>query len=138
MLDQTTFAPRPNYWAALLWRRLIGTTVLDAGPSRPGLHLFGQCLRGQPGGVVLLAINTSRTEPASLVLPTPAERYTLAGAGQALESKTVRLNGDELALGVDDALPSLHGASVPAGPVELTPASITFLALAAAANPNCR
>lgn len=24
LLDQTTFAPRPNYWAALLWRKLMG------------------------------------------------------------------------------------------------------------------
>jgi hypothetical protein len=34
LLDQTTFAPRPNYWAALLWPKLMGTTVLDSGASR--------------------------------------------------------------------------------------------------------
>src|ERR1700759_1159150 len=27
LLDEDTLAPRPNYWAALLWRRLMGTTV---------------------------------------------------------------------------------------------------------------
>ena len=27
LLDDHTYAPRPNYWAALLWRRLMGTTV---------------------------------------------------------------------------------------------------------------
>jgi len=32
LLDQNTFAPRPNYWAALLWRRLMGQNVLDPGP----------------------------------------------------------------------------------------------------------
>ena len=32
LLDQNTFMPRPNYWAALLWRRLMGSTVLDAAP----------------------------------------------------------------------------------------------------------
>ena len=51
LLDQRDFAPRPNYWAALLWRRLMGTTVLDAGPSRGALHLYAHCLRGHPGGV---------------------------------------------------------------------------------------
>ena len=30
LLDEKTYEPRPNYWAALLWRRLMGTTVLDA------------------------------------------------------------------------------------------------------------
>ena len=27
LLDQNTFTPRPNYWAALLWRKLMGSTV---------------------------------------------------------------------------------------------------------------
>lgn len=31
LLDENTLAPRPNFWAALLWRQLMGTTVLDAG-----------------------------------------------------------------------------------------------------------
>jgi hypothetical protein len=38
LLDQNTFAPRPNYWAALLWHRLMGRTVLDIGPILPGFH----------------------------------------------------------------------------------------------------
>jgi heparanase 1 len=138
LLDQAIFAPRPNYWAALLWRRLMGPVVLDAGPSRPGLHLYAQCLRGHPGGVALLAINTSRTEPASVVLPMPAERYTLAVAGRELEDAHVRLNGDELALGANDELPSLRGSAVPSGPVALAPATITFLAVADAGNGGCR
>lgn len=30
LLDRKSFEPRPNHWAALLCRRLMGTTVLDA------------------------------------------------------------------------------------------------------------
>ncbi len=48
LLDQNTFAPRPNYWAALLWRKLMGPTVLDAGPSRPGLHLYASACAASP------------------------------------------------------------------------------------------
>ena len=50
LLDENTLAPRPNYWAALLWRKLMGTTVLnpDISPA-PGLHLYAHCLRDQPG-----------------------------------------------------------------------------------------
>ena len=60
-LDQKTYEPRANYWAALVWRKLMGTTVLDAGPSpSENLHLYAQCLRGKPGGVTLLAINADR------------------------------------------------------------------------------
>ncbi|MEA2889468.1 MAG: hypothetical protein QOI05_261 [Bradyrhizobium sp.] len=30
LLDERTLAPRPNYWGALLWRRLMGAIVLDS------------------------------------------------------------------------------------------------------------
>ena len=61
LLDENTFEPKPSYWGALLWRRLMGTTVLDAGfANRAGLHVYAQCLRGVPGGVGMLVLNTDR------------------------------------------------------------------------------
>ena len=49
--------------AAELMNELMGTTVLDSGvPVRPGLHTYAHCLRGTPGGVALLVINTDRVE----------------------------------------------------------------------------
>ena len=77
LIDDRTWLPRPNYWAALLWRRLMGETVLDAGQNRGDLHVYAHCLRGRPGGVALVAINLSTTATAQLALPVPAERYTL-------------------------------------------------------------
>jgi heparanase len=65
LLDQKTLKPRPNYWGALLWRRLMGTTVLDSGVEiAEGRHVYAHCLRGPPGGVTLLVINNSRTDTA--------------------------------------------------------------------------
>lgn len=78
LLDQRDFTPRPNYWAAMLWRRLMSPIVLDAGPIRPGLHLYAHCLRDRPGGVALLAMNNSRSQPATIDLTTAGERYTLS------------------------------------------------------------
>ena len=49
LLDDKSFAPRPNYWGALLWRKFMGTTVLDAGASPvPGLHLSRIISSGVP------------------------------------------------------------------------------------------
>ncbi len=135
LLDQNTFAPRPNYWAALLWHRLMGTTVLDAGPSHPGLHVYAQCLPGQPGGVTVLAINNSRTQPAAIDLTLPARRYTLDAP--TLEDGHVRLDGTALALSSNDALPALDGSPAAAGHVALAPATISFFAMKNAANPAC-
>ena len=136
LLNETNFAPRPDYWAALLWRRLMGTTVLDPGPSSsPGSYLYAHCLRGKPGGVVLLAINTDRAASTKLALPTAARRYTLTAVH--LTDTRVRLNGNELKLGAHDALPPLKAEPVSPGRIDLAPASITFLAIPDVANPAC-
>ncbi len=140
LLDENTLAPRPNYWASLLWRKLMGTTVLDAGPSpAPTLHLYAHCLRGQPGGIALLAINTDRTGSHSLNLTTAAERYTLSVPSvENLEDTHVQLNSTELKLGADDAIPQLSGMPIGPGPLTLAPASITFVAIPKADNASCR
>ena len=114
----------------------MGKTVLDVGRSEAGLHLYAHCLRGHPGGVVLLAINTSRTQSRSINLPMAAGGYSLTA--EKLESQTVQLNGQPLRLGPDDELPALSSAPVAAGDASLPPASITFLALAAADNKGCQ
>jgi glycosyl hydrolase family 79 len=138
LLDDRTLEPKPNYWAAVLWRKLMGPVVLEPGiPIRAGLHLYGHCLRGVPGGVALLAIHTDTGRVATLTLPTPAERYTLSSSPD-LQVRKVQLNGTELELGANDELPRLAGRPEPAGKVSLAPATITFLALPQAANGACR
>jgi heparanase 1 len=137
LLEEKDFRPRPNYWGALLWRRLMGTTVLDSGvPIQEGLHLYAHCLRGTAGGVALLAINNDRAAARTLALPEASERYTLSSPD--LQARRVVLNGTELALGPSDALPALTGAATAAGNVTLAPATITFLALPRAGNAACR
>jgi Glycosyl hydrolase family 79, N-terminal domain len=136
LLDERTLAPRPNYWGALLWRQLMGATVLDAGlPIEAGLHVYAHCQRGTAGGVVLLVINTDRNAPHSLEIANASQRYTLDAA--KLQDATVRLNGDTLALGPDDHLPQIVGVPASAGILRMAPATITFLAVPTAANAAC-
>ena len=135
LLDERTYEPKPNYWGALLWRRFMGTTVLDAGPSREGLHLYAQCLRDKPGGVALLAINNSRSASTAIDLDAASLRYTLTA--DPVRSETVKLNDAVLKLGPNDALPELRGQATAAGSVAFAPATITFLAMPEAANTAC-
>jgi heparanase len=137
LLDENTLTPRPDYWAALLWRKLMGTTVLNPDASvAPGLHLYAHCLRGHPGGVTILVINASRTATQSGEFPAESERYTLTAA--QLTGADVQLNGRELKLVGDDSLPQLTGVPVGSGNLTFAPASITFLAIPNANNPSCR
>ena len=56
LIDQDTLTPRPNYWAAVLWKRTMGATVLAAPASpSPELRLYAHCLPARRGGVGLLA-----------------------------------------------------------------------------------
>ncbi len=134
LLDEKAFRPRPSYWAALLWRRLMGTTVLDAG-VHAGIHLYAHCRRGTRGGVALLAINPDRTTAAVLRLPVAGERYTLSA--DDLQGADVKLNGTVLELLPNDDLPELVGVKSPADTIELLPATITFITIENAENPAC-
>ena len=137
LLDEQTLTPKPSYWGALLWRRLMDTTVLDSGiPVREGLHVYAHCLRGTSGGVALLVINNDRNAARTLTIPVAGERYTLSS--NELQSKTVQLNGTELKLGEGDELPVLASISIQAGSVEFGPATITFIALPQAGNGACQ
>jgi hypothetical protein len=136
LLDDQTLTPKPSYWVALLWRKLMGSTVLGSGvPIRAGLHLYAHCLRDTPGGVALLALNTDTTAARTLRLPVSAQRYTLKA--DTLQSRDVQLNGKLLELGRNDELPTVTGVSTPTGTLSLEPATITFLALPGAANSAC-
>lgn len=136
LLDEKTLTPRPDYWGALLWRRLMGTTVLDAGaPIQAGFHLYAHCQRGIPGGVIVLVINADRKTTRMLKLADASERYTLDAVN--LDERTVRLNGRTLELGVNDDLPVVRGVPTAAGALTFAPATITFLAIPAAANRAC-
>jgi hypothetical protein len=134
LIDERTLKPLPNYWAALLWHRMMGTTVLDAGAIKPGLHVYAHCLRDHPGGVSVLAINLQRVA-ADIDVSAPAEVYGLTAS--SLQSETVLLNGKPLAVGPGNTPPSLqpkHSSEH----VTLAPTSIAFIAVSDAGNTACQ
>lgn len=137
LLESNTFMPRPNFWAALLWKKIMGATVLDPGPSTvPAVHLYAHCLKDQPGEVAVLAINTDKDAAHYLEFAAASERYTLTAP--TLEATLVQLNGSELKLTAGDIIPTLNGLSTPSGRISFGPASITFLTFSNANNSSCR
>jgi heparanase len=134
LLDENTLTPRPNYWGALLWRKLMGTVVLDSGvPIQKGLHVYAHSLRNNSsGGIALLIINNDQTNATTIQLPVASVRYTLSA--HDLRSKIVFLNGRPISLGSSDTLPVLTGIATPPGVLQFPPATITFLAISGANN----
>jgi hypothetical protein len=137
LLDERTLVPRPNYWGALLWRKLMGNGVLDSGvPLQAGLHVYAHCQRGTDGGVGVLVINSDHHASRALVVASASKRYTLDAAD--LRDSTVRLNGQSLQLTADDDLPDITGEQTPSGALTFAPLTITFLGFPTAANTACR
>ena len=128
-LKHGTFEPRPSYFAALLWKRLMGNTVYQTGePIREGAHVYAHSRKDGREGVVYLVINSSWTETTTVELPCEAEVYALNGNGK-MRSRTMLLNGRELVLGENDALPCLCGEKKNAGTIEVAPGGCTFIVL---------
>lgn len=106
----------------------MGTPVYDSGePLREGAHVYAHSRRDGKEGVAYLIINSSLTESTTLELPCSAERYTLSAP--QLRSNVMQLNGKDLVLDENGALPVLTPEIQPAGSYELAPASIAFLVL---------
>lgn len=127
-LEHGTFNPRPNYFAALLWNTLMGTTVYDCGnPNTEGAHIFCHSRQDGKDGCVYLVINNSLSEVTTVELPKEAEVYALAGK-DGMRSTVMTLNGRELVLGENNELPEMNGKTV-SGIVEVTPGSCAFIVL---------
>lgn len=126
VLEQETHNPRPNYWAALLWSKFMGTKVYEAGIKNQNVDVFAHNLKGAKKGFGVLVVNYQGTEQA-IEIPQGAKQYLLT-ADDVL-SKTVKLNGEVLELTADDQLPEIKGKKIKAGKVLLPAHSIMFLAI---------
>jgi heparanase len=123
LLDHDTHKPRPNYWSALLWNKLMGTEVYEAANIEAGVDVFVHNLKGKKNGKAVLVINTN-DKPTSMLIGSSAKQYTLTA--DVLLSKKVKLNGEELQL-FNDELPNISGKNVKKGKLELPAHSIMFL-----------
>ena len=136
LLNEDTLKPRPDYWAALLWKRTMGTVVLDPKtPADQPLRVYAQCSKNGKGGVTVLALNTDTEHEQVLSLPQPAERFTLTAPD--LASGQVLLNGTELQPESDGSIGSLKAAHVSPGVIHLEPSSVTFFVIPSAHNQAC-
>jgi hypothetical protein len=138
LIDDVTLAPRPDYWAALLWRQLMGTRALSFNRSsrNPDVRTFAHCTRGATdGSVTVLALNASPTQAARLRVrrvgeSRPGQLYLVTSPDPA--GSVAELNGAALAPAPDGTPPPLDPVPL-TGSVKLPPASYAFVVV-----PNAR
>lgn len=139
LLNATTLAPRPDYYNSLIWRKFMGSTVLDVrlSANQPYLRAYAHC---SPDGarVSLLVLNQHPSEPARFALghtPTRAVRHSLSAPSLASEELWVNdvplrvakeSAGGDASNGVELDLP---GVDAGAGPWLVPAASSAFFEL---------
>lgn len=127
LLDAETHQPRPQYWAGLLFNRLVGQTVYDTHePIREGIHLYAYSRKDQKEGRCCIFINNSQTEAVTVEAPA-CVRYTLSAAKP--RSQHIKLNGVVLEMPDERTLPPLDGIEQPYGSLVLAPCTITYIVL---------
>lgn len=135
LLDEHDFTPRPDYWAALLWKRTMGTTVLAPPmPQTAELRTYAQCLPARKGGVGLAAVNIGDV-PQTVTFGGSARAWTMQAP--ALDSKEVTVDGEHPGMADDGTFSGLAGKPV-SGSVSVPGRAIVFVAVAGARNPACR
>mmetsp|Transcript_16670 Transcript_16670/g.35811 ORF Transcript_16670/g.35811 Transcript_16670/m.35811 type:complete len:566 (-) Transcript_16670:85-1782(-) len=144
LLNTTTYTPNPDYYALLLWQRLMGKGVLNTSitisPTRKlaqasaYLRGYAHCTdteRANGGDVSLMLINLSNNtrfpvELAGLRLDGVREDYVMSS--ESLASDKVALNGAFLISQPDGTLPAMKPKfTAPAStPIMLEPHSYSF------------
>ncbi|XP_037686063.1 heparanase [Choloepus didactylus] len=119
-LVDANFEPLPDYWLSLLFKKLVGTTVLMAsvkGPERTKLRVYLHCTnlnhpKYKEGDLTLYALNlhnvTKRLQLPYHLFDKQVDKYLVKPSGpDGLFSKSVQLNGQTLKMVDDKTLPAL-------------------------------
>ncbi|XP_050566539.1 heparanase isoform X1 [Cygnus atratus] len=127
-LVDASFEPLPDYWLSLLYKRLVGTRVLEAsvaGADARRLRVYLHCTNPQhpkyrEGDVTLFALNLYNVSQ-NLQLPKQlwskrVDQYLLLPHGkESILSRRVQLNGRLLQMVDKETLPTLHEAALAPG-----------------------
>lgn len=128
LIDDVTLEPTPDWWASVLWRRLMGTDVLDVTSDDPTLRVYAHCAADGSGKVAAVAINLDDADTVQVDIGAkPTGVWTLTA--DALTTREVRLNGAVLTADSSGAAGALPGAEASAWVVP--PRGISFATLAA-------
>jgi heparanase 1 len=143
LLSEPSLDPRPDYFASVLWRRLMGAKVLAATVTRPlTLRVYAHCAASEfpPGAVTALLINLDDAQPITVALDgiSAGARELYLVDAESLQAPRARLGGRPLVVNADGSLPSLAPLAGDGETVVLPPASYAFVVFPHAGAAACR
>jgi len=144
MFDTGNVAVLPDYWIALLHKRLMGQKVLGATSTSSSVRAYAHCAARGGGSVAFALLNIANK---TVDVTFPGNKYgweewiltagePIPDAPNPLQSSNVLLNGDVLELGKGPTLPVLQGR-VGNGTVHMPPTSYGFIVFPSAEQAAC-
>lgn len=114
MLDPVTHNPLPDYWSALIFKKLVGDRVLDTNRVVESyFQVFSFCSRASRNDIVIMVINLNRNESVRFSIRSlekkEVEAYVLTAPDNNLQSKMILLNGNILSLTKENTIPNIKG-----------------------------
>eukprot|EP00327_Prymnesium_parvum_P004018 CAMPEP_0182828494 /NCGR_PEP_ID=MMETSP0006_2-20121128/17507_1 /TAXON_ID=97485 /ORGANISM="Prymnesium parvum, Strain Texoma1" /LENGTH=245 /DNA_ID=CAMNT_0024955869 /DNA_START=108 /DNA_END=846 /DNA_ORIENTATION=- len=108
LIDDSTFVPTPDYWASVLWKRLMGTIVLRASLAGAPSTLRVYAHRGvsSTARTTFLLINLGNEE-IRVNPPAYGAVDVWRLEGQRFDSPTCTINGRLATLNADGTVPEL-------------------------------
>lgn len=112
LLNWTNLHPNPDYFTALVWKKVMGTRVLQtAVQGDPRIRFYAHCQHNSTGGVTMLVINLHNSsfvevDFMGLAKPNLAPREEYRLSAPHTYSQIMQLNGRPLML-VDGSPPPL-------------------------------
>jgi len=108
-ISESTFSVLPDYWVAILFKRLVGTKVLQATSSFTQTLVYAHCGKA-PGSVTLIVINpSSASVTLNLTGLTSLQRSEYIFTADSLSSYVIKLNSKPLYINSDGSLPMMTG-----------------------------
>ncbi|KAJ8894834.1 hypothetical protein PR048_000141 [Dryococelus australis] len=135
LLNIDNFDPNPDWWLSVLYKKLVGTGILNTTIPTGSVRLYAQCSKTSPGSIVLFGMNLN-SQGADVQVKSSATgvkagkvlAYVLTGES-GLQSQTVLLNGKRLVMESNYSLPKLEPVTVSASPLHLPAFSLAFFVL---------
>ena len=98
LIDEETLTPRPDYWASLLWKKMMGTQVFDTSHrnKRSSLRIYAHHSASSvdPDSLSLLIINVGKRAATCVFDPALSEKKLVyLVEAQSLASPQITING---------------------------------------------
>ena len=144
MLDDD-FTPRPDYWLALLHKRLVGKKVLLVSGDGKRLRAYAHCTRkssSYPSGAVTVFVLNLGKRPARIKFKSAfknkkVDQFLVTSGESSMATKTVMLNGEKLQMRSNTSLPNLEAINVKQ-PMKMPSYSYAFYVIPDAAVEFCK